>query len=723
MKNLFIKILTVLMSLSLTTGSSLNVYASYSDEDTLNDEVFSDGNSTISNEYDNPKLFDSELDSQDNFTDQMQNTEILPEVAEDTFGINADAQAIMVQINNKVQQLLVNTSNSEYPLLEYEDPVNITADFSQSAEGVVQAFFHQYGDLSSKNRVWRMKYEEVLVDLLSDESFLKRYKDARRGELEDFTYSILGEIADESTGILSSFTGNAIKIERASLQNRLKNTLVDDTEKIYILALLEDNTTDENLRQACKNCMSHYFSASMDSIGDALIDIAVLLGTKKAETVEVVKNQILSQTLKKTYLTKMIQKLSLGTVASTVSEILLIKDALSFLTGIDARVDTYLKTVCLDCIYEASAASYGKSVDGAKYETNEDVKILYTMFNFALQVKQEAYKSMSSIYTSSIWKKIIKTDPYLKSNSLTIKNITIDNYRKTQLGKLTPICTVSDITVNLDDKITYPLSDISYLATIGYASKDKKIVSINQSGVMKGKKEGTTYVGCVVDQYGETYNLICKVTVVAPKISLNKSSTTITVHSTTTLKATVSGTSSKVTWFSSNTKVAKVNNNGKITGVKPGTAVITAYANGIKCYCKIKVNDYTKDVSKVLNLSFNQARKKLGMRKMSYDGYSTQYSLTGEKNSSYISNVCLPEYEDIPGVLVLRISDKYYSCSGAKIGMSRPEIIRKLTAGGWRNESRPGSKGSIFRFGNSLWNIIVSYKNNRATCFLIDRDE
>ena len=53
MKNLFIKILTVLMSLSLTTGSSLNVYASYSDEDTLNDEVFSDGNSTISNEYDN----------------------------------------------------------------------------------------------------------------------------------------------------------------------------------------------------------------------------------------------------------------------------------------------------------------------------------------------------------------------------------------------------------------------------------------------------------------------------------------------------------------------------------------------------------------------------------------------------------------------------------------------------------------------------------------------
>lgn len=45
------------MSLSLTTGSSLNVYASYSDEDTLNDEVFSDGNSTISNEYDNPKLF------------------------------------------------------------------------------------------------------------------------------------------------------------------------------------------------------------------------------------------------------------------------------------------------------------------------------------------------------------------------------------------------------------------------------------------------------------------------------------------------------------------------------------------------------------------------------------------------------------------------------------------------------------------------------------------
>ena len=576
----------------MVIGSTVNTYASFSDGDFSNEDSFSEEFFAPNDEdiYDSPVLFDNEPEYQEEFTDEAQATGTQPE-PDEMVENNIAFQETESQIASQVKKLLTNTNSSGRPLSEYNDPINITADFSQSAEGVVQNFFRQYGNISSKNRVWRMKYEEVLVDLLSDESFIKLYKDARLGDLEDFTYSILGEIADESSEALTSAAGKIVKIQRSTLQDMIKAQIANDTEKIYILTIIEDHTDDKNLKTACKNCMSHYFSASMDSIYEVLVDIAVSNGIKKAVAVETITNQILNQKLKQTYLTKMLQELSLGTVASTVMEILLIKDALSFLTGINARVDAYLKTVCLNYIYEATATAYGSSVNGAKVGSNEDIKNLYTMFNFALQVKQEAYKSMPSIYISSTWKKIIETDPYMKLNISMIKTFTIDNYKKVELGKLTPKCTASSITVNLNGKRNYPLSGISYLATIGYASKDKKIVSINSSGVMKGVKEGTTYVGCIVQQYGEKHNLICKVNVIKPTIKLNKKEAIIFTNGNTTLqlKATLKGQSSQITWKSSNPSVAVVDKNGRVTGKAAGKVKITATSNGVSAVCTVNV--------------------------------------------------------------------------------------------------------------------------------------
>ena len=505
---------------------------------------------------------------------------------------NITFQESSSQINSEVKKLLSNTNNSGRPLSEYDDPINITVDFSQSAEGVVQNFFRQYGSISSKNRVWRMKYEEVLVDLLSDDSFLKLYKDARIGDLEDFAYSMLGEIADESSETMTSVAGKIVKIERATLQDMLKAQIVNDTEKIYILSIIEEYADDKNLKTACKNCMSHYFSSSMDAIWDVLVDTIVSKGIKKAVAVETVTNQILNQKLKKTYLEKMVQKLSIGTVASTVMEILLIKDALSFLTGINARVDAYLKTVALNFIYETSISAYGNSVNGGKSGNNDDTSKLYAMFNFGLQVKQEAYKTMASIYTSSTWKKIVASDPYLKTNISMIKTFTIGNYKKVTLGKLTPKCPASSITINLNGKRNFPLADISYLAEKGYASKNKKVASVNSSGVISGKKVGTTYVACVVDQYGEKCKLICKINVVKPSISLNKKTATIYTDGnkkTLQLTATVIGQSKTTAWKSSNPSVASVDKNGKVVAKKEGSTTITVTANRVKYTCIITV--------------------------------------------------------------------------------------------------------------------------------------
>ena len=63
----------------------------------------------------------------------------------------------------------------------------------------------------------------------------------------------------------------------------------------------------------------------------------------------------------------------------------------------------------------------------------------------------------------------------------------------------------------------------------------------------------------------------------ATKVRIIAPSKTVKVGKTLQLKAELTPTnaSDKLTWKSSNTKVATVNKKGKVTGIKPGTTVIT----------------------------------------------------------------------------------------------------------------------------------------------------
>lgn len=71
------------------------------------------------------------------------------------------------------------------------------------------------------------------------------------------------------------------------------------------------------------------------------------------------------------------------------------------------------------------------------------------------------------------------------------------------------------------------------------------------------------------------------------KIKLNKTKATIYVGKSVKLK--VKGTKKKVKWSSSNKKIAKVTQKGKVTGVKNGTAKITAKVGKKKYKCKVTV--------------------------------------------------------------------------------------------------------------------------------------
>ena len=91
--------------------------------------------------------------------------------------------------------------------------------------------------------------------------------------------------------------------------------------------------------------------------------------------------------------------------------------------------------------------------------------------------------------------------------------------------------------------------------------------------------------------------------VVAVKsVALNKTSLTLTVGESATLKATLSptdATNKKLTWSSSDKAVATVSSSGKVTAVKAGTATITVKtADGNKTTtCKVAINNVETEIN------------------------------------------------------------------------------------------------------------------------------
>lgn len=115
------------------------------------------------------------------------------------------------------------------------------------------------------------------------------------------------------------------------------------------------------------------------------------------------------------------------------------------------------------------------------------------------------------------------------------------------------------------------------------------------------------------DESGNVADKEIKVIVNEPTLTIEQANVSIAVGETAQLNATVQGASQTITWTSSDESVVTVDANGVVTGIKKGTATITASANGIKDTTEIRIQsnqgNNTGNTNKTSNSSNSSSSK------------------------------------------------------------------------------------------------------------------
>ena len=121
-------------------------------------------------------------------------------------------------------------------------------------------------------------------------------------------------------------------------------------------------------------------------------------------------------------------------------------------------------------------------------------------------------------------------------------------------------------------------------SAITWTTSDPAVATVNEKGKVTGVKEGTATITATSGVASAT----CTVTVVAPvTVAMEQTTATVEKGQTVTLNATASD-GSTIAWSSSNPEIATVEG-GVVTGLKEGTATITAAAGNDSKNCEVTV--------------------------------------------------------------------------------------------------------------------------------------
>lgn len=142
---------------------------------------------------------------------------------------------------------------------------------------------------------------------------------------------------------------------------------------------------------------------------------------------------------------------------------------------------------------------------------------------------------------------------------------------------------------------------------VTWKSTNPDVVTVDPLGNIRAVSAGKAVIRCLSDDNPMVIGT-CAVTVkvIAEGIELDKSSFRVYETKSKSLTATVkpeNATNKGVTWKSSDTSVATVDKNGKVTGLKPGTAYISATTANGKHVAECKVTVLKITYSKKIKLS------------------------------------------------------------------------------------------------------------------------
>lgn len=127
-------------------------------------------------------------------------------------------------------------------------------------------------------------------------------------------------------------------------------------------------------------------------------------------------------------------------------------------------------------------------------------------------------------------------------------------------------------------------AEISSKSEVKWKSSSKSIATVDQNGKVTAKKPGTVYITAGAD--GKTAK--CKITVLKPRLTLDKKSLTLYRNETATLNLECDS-KVKPVWKSGKKSVATVNEFGTVTAKKHGTAIISVTVDGVTRECVVTV--------------------------------------------------------------------------------------------------------------------------------------
>lgn len=120
-------------------------------------------------------------------------------------------------------------------------------------------------------------------------------------------------------------------------------------------------------------------------------------------------------------------------------------------------------------------------------------------------------------------------------------------------------------------------------SAVRWMTDDRSIATVSSNGMVTARKPGTTTITAYCNEGIESQ---CTVTV----IQMNPSAIAIEQYDQYTLAVDGAG-NGNITWNSSNANIVSVDSSGRITGVKPGTAIVSATYNGKKVNCTVTVKN------------------------------------------------------------------------------------------------------------------------------------